>query len=191
MPRVPKESNLEYVILGLLNHEKLSGYDIKQLIEKQISFFWKKISFTQVYSTLKKLEKENLVVMKEEKEGNRPNKKIYTITRKGKEKLEIWVSGPLKFQKTNYSFTLFQEFLLKLYFGGTIPEERTQYNIMLLEKWLTHTSGIFKEFEQNLIRNLQNEEDHKYYYLTMKFGQIIYESILEKWFKEAEKLLKK
>ncbi len=190
MPRVPKESNLEYVILGLLNHEKLSGYDIKQIIERRISFFWKKTSFTQVYSTLKKLEKEELVSMREEKEGNRPNKKIYTITRKGKDKLEIWVSRPLTFQKTNYSFTLFQEFLLKLYFGSSIPKEKTHYNIILLEKWLTHTSGIFKEFEQDLLRN-QDEEDHKYYYLTMKFGQIIYESILDKWFKEAERILKK
>ncbi len=191
MPRVPKESNLEYIILGLLNHEKLSGYDIKQLIERQISFFWKKTSFTQIYSTLKKLEKEELVTMKEVKVGNRPSKKIHKITRKGKEKLEIWMGEPLKFEKTNYSFTLFQEFLLKLYFGGSIHKEKTQYNIMLLEKWLTHTSDLFKGYEQNLLRNLEKEEDHKYYYLTMKFGQIIYESILDKWFKEAERLLKK
>jgi len=32
---------IDMVILGLLSHEDLTGYDIKKMIDGAISFFWK------------------------------------------------------------------------------------------------------------------------------------------------------
>ena len=36
-----RERKIDMVILGLLSHENLTGYDIKKRIDGAISFFWK------------------------------------------------------------------------------------------------------------------------------------------------------
>ena len=49
-----------FVILGLLNEEPLSGYDIKKIIDIRMSFFWQE-SYGQIYPELAKLKKEGLI----------------------------------------------------------------------------------------------------------------------------------
>lgn len=49
-----------YVILGLLNEEPLSGYDIKKIIDIRMSFFWQE-SYGQIYPELSKLREEGLI----------------------------------------------------------------------------------------------------------------------------------
>ena len=34
------EKKINYVILGLLNHESLTGYEIKKRIDHSLKFFW-------------------------------------------------------------------------------------------------------------------------------------------------------
>lgn len=188
MPKAPKETKLNYVIMGLVNHEPMSGYDIKRRIDMEIGFFWPEVGFSQIYPTLKKLEKNKLVSMKEEKTGNRPSRKVYSITSKGKKQLIEWLKEPVEIEKTNHSFTIFQEFLLKLYFSGAISQENVIENINELEKWLKQTKTLFDQYEANLERILHSSEDHKYYLLSLQFGKIIYESLLN-WTKNAKDLL--
>ncbi len=49
-----------FVILGLLNEEPLSGYDIKKIIDIRMSFFWQE-SYGQIYPELGKLREEGLI----------------------------------------------------------------------------------------------------------------------------------
>ncbi|TET30720.1 MAG: PadR family transcriptional regulator [Candidatus Heimdallarchaeota archaeon] len=188
MPKVPKDTKLEYVLLGLVNHEPMSGYDIKRRIALEIGFFWPEVSFSQIYPILKKLEKKETVSMKEEKTGNRPSRKVYSITSKGKKELIEWLKEPVEIERTNHSFTIFQEFLLKLYFSGAIPQENVIENINELEKWLKQTKTLFDHYEVSLEQVLHSSDDHKYYLLSMQFGKIIYESLLN-WTKNAKELL--
>ena len=39
--KMAKDRKIDVVILGLLAHEDLTGYDIKKRIDGAISFFWK------------------------------------------------------------------------------------------------------------------------------------------------------
>ena len=188
MPKVAKESNLQYVLLGLLSHEPHTGYDLKKRIEMSISYFWPKASYSKIYPTLKKLEKQELVQMKEEKKGNRPTRKIYSITKKGEVYLKKWVAQPLKTKKRTDSFLLFQEFLLKLYFGNQVSKEANLSNIEDLENWLATVQPTFKLYEANLREYIENHEDHKFFLLTVLFGKAIYKSVSE-WAKEAKKIL--
>ncbi|MDE6129590.1 MAG: PadR family transcriptional regulator, partial [Lachnospiraceae bacterium] len=45
------ERKIDMVILGLLSHEPLTGYDIKKRIDGAIRFFWKG-SFGSIYPAL-------------------------------------------------------------------------------------------------------------------------------------------
>ena len=56
MNKMAKDRKIDMVILGLLAHEDLTGYDIKKQIDGAISFFWKG-SFGSIYPALSDMEK--------------------------------------------------------------------------------------------------------------------------------------
>ena len=58
-----KDRKIDVVILGLLAHENLTGYDIKKRIDGTIGFFWKG-SFGSIYPSLGEMEKQGLVQKK-------------------------------------------------------------------------------------------------------------------------------
>jgi len=189
MPKVAKETNFQYVVLGMLNHEPHTGYDLKKRIERQISYFWPEVSYSKIYPTLKKLESEKLALMKEERKGNRPTKKVYSITAKGESELKKWLAKPIKIKNITHGFTLFQEFLLKMFFGNNISKEENLHNIHELEKWLENVQKTFNFYENDLRSNLDLHEDHKFFLLTVLFGKGIYEAV-SKWTVEAKSILK-
>jgi DNA-binding PadR family transcriptional regulator len=55
-----KENTTEYIVLGLLMHEDLSGYDLKKHIDQSISQFWE-VGYGQLYPTLKELEQAGYI----------------------------------------------------------------------------------------------------------------------------------
>lgn len=79
------EKKIEYVLLGLLSHESLTGYEIKKRFELRLKFFWN-ASYGSIYPTLAKLEKDGCVIKKEMTENGR-QKIVYTITNDGREVL--------------------------------------------------------------------------------------------------------
>jgi DNA-binding PadR family transcriptional regulator len=197
MPKTASEDPLEYVILGILSHEPMAGYDIKKYIDNQIAYFWPEESYGRIYPILKRLAKEKSVTITEVKQSKRPTKKIYTTTAKGNDKLVAWLKEPLPLQETNHSFTILQEFLVKIYFGGKVSKEQTMELIKQLEEWLAKVIPTFKLFEQSLEDSLTNNkgsnhpiEDHIYFLLTVLLGKKIFQGTKE-WIKEAKKRMEK
>ena len=77
----------DLLILGLLSHKNLSGYDIYKFIEGKAdrSGSLLRITKTTVYNTLSRMTDDGLVRITEQvRESNRPIKSIYTLTDKGK-----------------------------------------------------------------------------------------------------------
>ncbi|MDE6063639.1 MAG: PadR family transcriptional regulator, partial [Lachnospiraceae bacterium] len=64
------ERKIDMVILGLLSHEPLTGYDIKKRIDGAIRFFWKG-SFGSIYPALNAMEKDGLVTKENSSESGR------------------------------------------------------------------------------------------------------------------------
>ncbi|MBU7045707.1 MAG: PadR family transcriptional regulator [Theionarchaea archaeon] len=80
----------DLLILGLLSHKNLSGYDIYKFIEGKAdrSGSLLRITKTTVYNTLSRMTDDGLVRITEQvRESNRPVKSIYTLTEKGKTSL--------------------------------------------------------------------------------------------------------
>ena len=85
------------VILGLLQKKSLHGYEIKHIIEEHMGD-WTSIAFGSIYFALSKLTQEGL--LKEvgtERTGNRPSRRLYQATEKGREEFlrllhEVWTN---------------------------------------------------------------------------------------------------
>lgn len=104
------------VLLGVLAIESMSGYDLGQTIRGSVGHFWNE-SYGQIYPNLKKLEKGGFVSCKTERQKGKPDRRVYSITEKGRERLREWLAVPPQPEIPR------NELLLKLFFGQQVPAE--------------------------------------------------------------------
>jgi DNA-binding PadR family transcriptional regulator len=98
-----------YALLGLLAQGPKTGYEIKQVVERTISHFWKE-SYGHIYPTLKTLIAEGQVVR--EAGAQSGTRQRYQITAAGQAALAAWLAAPLEPEGVR------NELALKLYFGS-------------------------------------------------------------------------
>ncbi len=173
------EKRMDQVILGFLSHEPMTGYEIKKRIDTTLHYFWSG-SYGSIYPTLNELEKGGLVTQETAGEGGR-KKLIYSITDEGRSKLKEWLKNPVVKDELRY------ETLLKLFFGKEIGKEGTLQHIRNFEDHI-RTELPYLEMCVARLAEIQDEEDHKYYLLTAKFGVETYKGYL-KWCEEAKQIL--
>lgn len=82
---------LKYALLGLIDREPITGYDIVKEFESRVmaNFWYAKHS--QVYPELKKLTDEGFVEYKVILQGEKMEKKLYSITPAGHEEFVKWM----------------------------------------------------------------------------------------------------
>jgi DNA-binding PadR family transcriptional regulator len=89
--------SLRYAILTLLAREPLSGYDLITYFDGSVGFVWH-ATHPQIYRALDRLRREKLVVDKLVVQTGRPNKRVHSISAKGKRDLLAWVATPAPLQ---------------------------------------------------------------------------------------------
>ena len=110
---MPKQNLTQYAVLGLLNLEPRTGYDIKQFVDATMGHFWNE-SYRWVYTTLEQLEADGMATARAEDRGER-ERVVYRITRKGQKALQGWLARPPAPLKVR------DELLLKLLLGQMAP----------------------------------------------------------------------
>ena len=102
--------SVKYAMLGILAKKDLHGYELKSSFDEKVGEFWS-LNYGQIYTTLDRLEKEDLVTHDRQIQDKRPDRKIYSITRKGRKELHDWLSTPISRVRA-----LRDEFFIKLVF---------------------------------------------------------------------------
>ncbi len=173
----------KYIVLGLLSHEKMSGYDIKKRAENSIGRFWN-LSFGQIYPALAALEGDGLVEKAVQEPGKGPERHVYSITQEGRASLEEWLIRPGEKEYTRYGI------LLKLFFGAQLPKEVNTKRIREFKTRQEENLITMASFKEELAAVMGEEPDHLYYYLTVLFGERVYRAYIE-WAEEALSLLRR
>lgn len=89
------EKKIDYVILGILSHENLTGYDIKKRLDSRLKFFWN-ASYGSIYPTLARLEEMNMIIRDKHDDKQKGRERIvYAITDDGKTYLYEWLKKPV------------------------------------------------------------------------------------------------
>ena len=174
------EKKLDCVILGLLSHEELTGYEIKKRIDTRLKYFWG-ASYGSIYPTLNDLVNRGLATKREAVEDKR-NKLIYTITDKGIIYLKEWLKSPAEKDELRY------ETLLKLFFGNEQGSETAIQHIEAFQAKIEKELPFLLGAEKNLKGCLNEDTAHRFYLLTVEFGIKTYRAYLE-WCEEAKKFL--
>lgn len=174
------EKKIDCVILGLISHEGLTGYEIKKRIDTTLKYFWS-ASYGSIYPALADLVRRGLATKREDTENKR-NKLVYTITEDGRNYLKQWLSLPAEKDELRY------ETLLKLFFGNEQGTEQALSHIEAFREKTELELSELLEYENILKGCLDEDSTHKYYLLTVEFGIKTYRAYLA-WCREAENLL--
>jgi DNA-binding PadR family transcriptional regulator len=99
---------LGYALLGLLARGEQTGYALSQGLKDPVSFFWH-AQHSQIYPELARLEALGLVAHTRIEQTERPDKKVYKLTKSGKEILQDWLGADTDVPKSR------DELVLKAY----------------------------------------------------------------------------
>jgi DNA-binding PadR family transcriptional regulator len=84
---------LREVILTVLARRPMTGYDIAKNFDQVLSNFWQ-ASHQQVYRELAALSADGCVTFDVVPKAGKPDKKVYELTKTGREELKRWVAEP-------------------------------------------------------------------------------------------------
>jgi DNA-binding PadR family transcriptional regulator len=114
--------SLKYALLGLLAESPKYGYELKRRFEGALGNVWS-VSYGQLYPTLHRLSEMGWLTKKTEPGKKAAEKNIYSITEKGRRKLDEWLLKPMR-----SSYKVKDEFTLRfLFFGKLSPGSVLDY----------------------------------------------------------------
>ena len=135
----------ELISLSILNIAPMHTYAINEIVKQVGLEHWAKISTASLYNSINKLEKAECVSVEVHQVGNMPPRKVFSLTKKGEEKLHSEMVLALT-KVSSYD----EEFYLSMVFGSGLETEEF---ISLLE--------ARKQALENLYHNKNIEEEKK------------------------------
>ncbi|EQB38533.1 MULTISPECIES: PadR family transcriptional regulator [Virgibacillus] len=162
-----------YALLGILTTDCRTGYEIKQLIDQSLNHFWK-ISYGQIYPTLKKLVQAGLATVETTAQDGKPDRKEYFLTAKGKEALQTWLEQPMKQIPTERN-----EVILKLFFSR---HQRTEPTLALLQDYkqqLQERYATYQSIEALITQSYKQSQDASYWLYTLDYGKRVTKATID------------
>lgn len=165
----------------------MTGYDISKQFSLTIGSFWQ-AKCSQIYPEIKKLLAEGLVDVEEISQNDRPDKKIYSLTDKGRAEFLEWL---------NYADipepVVRDVFKLKMYFCEQISrphifEILTEYELRHRKKQHLLHADIERLFGGRPPAELDGEELGDY--LCIRQAQLREDAYIQ-WIKECREIIQK
>jgi len=159
--------SLSHSILGFLSYGSMTGYDLAKAFGSSVKFFWY-AQTSHIYLELSKLEQKEFVTCEVVVQTEKPSKKLYSITERGKNEFFRWLSS----DNHEFSKGIKNAFLMKVFFSGCNPPEQC---IAMLKnfshdcsKYLNEMNDIPGSIEQ--YGKLVNPYEKIYWGLAADFG---------------------
>jgi len=131
--------SLKYAILTLLVGRPLSGYDLIHYFDGSVGFVWH-ATHPQIYRELERLRRQRLVSSRLVVQHGRPNKRLFSLTARGRRDLLAWVATPAPLQ------TMKDGMLLRAFSYGRIDPKVARARLAeyrhLHEERLAHYRGL-------------------------------------------------
>jgi DNA-binding PadR family transcriptional regulator len=157
--------SLEHAILGFLNYEPMTGYELKKMVDISISHFWPAVQ-SQIYKTLKSLEKEKWLTYETITQETRPPRKVYSITPIGREQFYNWLVTPHPQNETKIAW------MVQLFFAGQLEDPKIIFILKNLLENLQHRQQAFTMIPEENRETMQDDDprDRFFWLLTADYG---------------------
>jgi DNA-binding PadR family transcriptional regulator len=131
---------IDLIVLGMVKKEPLSAYDIQKLVEYRSISKWVKISTPSIYKKVIQLEKEGLIRSTLVKEGNMPEKAVYSLTEAGEKEFE-----KLMFEIAAEPVRFFLDFNAVIVNLQNLPAEKQKACLISIENGIQELTASLKE----------------------------------------------
>ena len=142
------------IILGIIQKHPVNAYELIKMLSRFQLKDWYDIADSTVYATLKSLEKKQYITGRVQKDGNMPDKTVYSLTDAGTKE---WNTA-IKFFLTHFDYDLIP-FMIASFFAESIGVDEA---IKCLEERLDYlkknSKGLTRQIEE-----LEVEKDIPYY----------------------------
>ena len=170
---------IKYILLGFLNYQPMTGYDLKQTLDHSVSHFWHAYH-SQIYTTLRQMEAEGLVSSEFVYAESQPDRRVYSLTDAGRAEFATWLDQSL----TEMS-PIKEELMVRLFFSARRDPKSVLAELYLqrelhqkkLNEYRNMTKGLI---EQNAQMLPELEQDAVFWKLTLNMG-ISYEEMYLEW----------
>jgi DNA-binding PadR family transcriptional regulator len=105
---------VRHAVLALLADRPAHGYEIKRGLEERFGSVVAPLNAGQVYTTLQRLQRDELVADDAVAQSGRPDKRVYRLTDAGRRALEEWLGVP------SAPTRLRDDFFMKLVFAQSL-----------------------------------------------------------------------
>jgi len=130
--------SLKHAILGFLNYNPLSGYDLKGAFDTSVRHFWP-ADQSQIYRTLAELAEKGWAEMEVIEQDDRPDRKVYHITEAGRQELRQWLAVPLPPGRPRSAA------LIQVFFAGQLSDEEI---LAMFEREAEQVREILERYSQ-------------------------------------------
>ena len=155
---------LDFIALGFLNICPMHGYELHGKIAdlSGLGNVWN-LKISKLYAILNRLKKRDYIIAETEAAENRPPKKVFHITPRGKREFNNWVSNPVE-----HGRDFRQLFLAKLFFLKKINND-------LYKNLINRQIGKCIEWKNTFQDQIENSEGLNYFekiVLKFRYSQI-------------------
>lgn len=174
---------LFYSTLAILDYKCCSGYELWKIFSESTNYCWKATQ-QQIYRELAKLEAIEAIYFKVIFQEGRPDKKVYSITAKGRNLLQSWIETFIDPRAVK------EELLVKILVAHLVPPKIILRELQRHHQ--IHSESLFacKQKEHEFFSsNSELSLKQKCEYLTLRWG-ISHELAWIAWCEEAISVFK-
>ena len=162
--------SLDYILLGMLEHPA-AGYDLGREFESSARLFWS-AELSQIYPTLKRLERKGLLTSREVPSDRGPNRRVYERTPSGTAALEAWLREDPRLGHTRVPH------IAQFYFLGDLGDTGATRRFLLeLKGSLEERLAVYAAIEARMRREcdpLESVSHSQYHrYATLRAGVLV------------------
>jgi DNA-binding PadR family transcriptional regulator len=169
-----------YALLGLLSFAEMSGYDLQKMVEQSVAYFFSPAK-SHIYAELRRLVSLGWASERTVRQQDRPDKRMYRITKKGEQALRRWLESP-----TDEPEVFKSPALLRLFFGHMASVETLRAQ---MKDYRAQAQARMDEYKA-LEKTLEGQEAALFPYLTLRCG-IVHTRASIRWADEVLKELEK
>lgn len=158
---------LKHGILGLLNYGDMTGYEIREIFNKSLNFFWQ-AQGSQIYRELRTLEKNGWITIATVEQSERPNKNVCSITENGRIELLSWLSTQNPIGDTRVPL------LMQVFFLGNRSKEENIAYFEGIASTCRQQLASFSDIDQSIDYfegELNLRDQSPYWKMTADFGR--------------------
>ena len=175
---------LKHGILGLLNYGSMTGYEINRAFKDSLSYFWT-AQTSQIYRELQTLKKNGWATDETVEQSGKPDKKLFTITERGKDELNRWLT------EEDDELATRSPLLMKTFFKGELSlAENIEYFSRLADSGADFITRLQIDPPKigNYAEVVNDPMKVLYWKMTVEYGKMYAKMYLE-WVEKCKKEL--